>query len=636
MHVRNVGVTHVFTATPALLFNTWFGLSDQNGASLPAARFGWPDIGVKITQPEDQPKESYFEVGGNFTGNTSWKGQFDRGDLTFRENVTWVRSSHEFHFGTEAVRLTKHFVNTYRMGGFFFFNGNLSGDNIADLMLGRASQFVQGGGEFTDLVGWRWSAFVQDNWRVSPRLTLNLGLRWDPMFPYQETEGRVTCFQPGVQSQRYPNAPRGLTVGGSDPDPGCPSAGAPNKLTNFAPRLGFGYRLTQDGRTSIRGGVGYYYTALTSNTFTMQTNAPFSPQYFLNDVDFADPYGSIGMQNPFPAQYASTLPGPDVPVTRPAGVGLTLPQDLRMPLMTQWSIFVERQLIGNFLLRTGYVGNKGTHLGGSDNFKSRREINPAIYVPGDSTVRNIQDRRIHRDFSSVSIVNSGHNSHYHGLQLTLEKRFSRGVSLLSNYTWSKTIDDFGWTNPFDRAFDRGISDDDVAHVFKFSGIWQLPRAGVQPAVGKILNGWELSSNLIWRGGFPYTVRSGRDNSLTGVNRDRPDYIGGEADLASDRPHAELIERWFDTNRFVQNAPGTFGNLGKNTMRGPRFFNTDLAVIKNTQITERVRLQFRSEFFNVFNNVNFGQPNANLSSGSFGRITSAFDPRVIQLALKLGF
>ena len=185
------------------------------------------------------------------------------------------------HFGTEVVRLEKHFVNTYRMGGFFVFNNSLSGDNLADFLIGRVSQFTQGGGEFTYMTGTRWTSYIQDNWRVNQRLSLNLGLRWEPFFPFQEQFGRVTCFELGVQSVKFKNAPAGLTVGG---DPGCPDAATDNRLFNLAPRVGFAYRLTSDGKTAIRGGAGYYYSQASSDAFTQQTNAPFSPQHSLNGV----------------------------------------------------------------------------------------------------------------------------------------------------------------------------------------------------------------------------------------------------------------------------------------------------------------------------------------------------------------
>src|SRR5581483_2315297 len=420
------------------------------------------------------------------------------GDYTIREDVTWIKGSHELHVGSEIVRLTKHIANTYRMGGFAFFTGNLSGDNLADFMVGRLTQFVQGGGEFSDLNGTRWASYVQDNWRVSQRLTVNIGLRWDPFFPFQETAGRVNCYVPGAKSQKFPNAPVGLLVGG---DPGCPSAGTDNALNQFAPRLGFAYRLTQDGRTSIRGGAGYYYTSASSDTFTMQTNAPFSPQIFLNGVSFADPYGSAGVNNPFPAQYAFQFPSSDVTFTRPTGISNVLPRHLRMPQVASWNLWIERQVAKDFLFRVGYVGNKGTHMGPSDFYKATQELNPAVYIPGASTVANTQSRRPNQDFSNLSMIPNNHNTHYNSLQLVVEKRFSYGLSLLANYTWSRTIDDFGWTNPYNRSFDRGLSTDDVPHVFKFSSLYMIPHAAVPKAVSAVINGWELTSNTIWRAGF---------------------------------------------------------------------------------------------------------------------------------------
>ena len=634
VHIRNAALNDTLTLRPTLLFNTWFGWNSQTGGAVPSAIFGWNDLGVKIATPEGEPPESYLSIGGAFTANTNWKGAFDRGDWTVREDVTWVKGSHELHAGSELVRLEKHIVNTYRMGGFFTFNNNLTGDNLADFYIGRVSNFTQGGGEFTYLTGTRWSSYVQDNWRVNQRLTVNLGLRWEPFFPFQEQQGRVTCFQPGVKSTNFVNAPAGLTVGG---DPGCPDAGTDNRLANFAPRVGFAYRVTQDGKTAVRGGVGYYLTQFSSDSFTQQTNSPFSPQYFLLGVDFQDPYGSAGIPNPFPAQYALHLPAPDVAFIPPVGLANTLPRHVRIPLVTQWNLFVERQVLNDLLLRVGYVGNKGTQMGPSDFFKSTQELNPAVYIPGASTPSNTQSRRPLQQFSSVTQIANGNNTHYNSLQVIVEKRFSHGLSILSNYTWSKTIDDFGWTDPYWRGFDRGVSDDNVPHAFKFAAVYQIPHARVARAVGALVNGWELTANTLWRSGFPLTIRSGFDNSLTGVGRDRADFLGGNAQLSFDRSHADMIRQWFNTSAFAANAPGTFGNSGKNILKGPRMFNTDFGLLKNTRLIERASLQFRAEFFNIFNNVNFNNPGTTVSAtSSFGRITSAGSPRIIQFGAKLIF
>jgi hypothetical protein len=152
----------------------------------------------------------------------------------------------------------------------------------------------------------------------------------------------------------------------------------------------------------------------------------------------------------------------------------------------------------------------------------------------------------------------------------------------------------------------------------------------------IVNGWMLNSMVTWQSGFPFTISSGTDNSFTGINRDRADFLGGDANLGSDRPHGEMVARYFDISKFVANAIGTFGSSGKNMIRGPKYFNADVALLKVTNLTGRVGLQFRAEFFNILNNVNFNAPNSNVSSAQFGRITSALDPRILQFGLKLLF
>jgi Carboxypeptidase regulatory-like domain/TonB dependent receptor len=635
VRVQNLAVSHTYTFSPTFLTNSWFGWNQQRGGSLSSAPFSFPDAGAKIGAPT--PPELSLDVSGGFSINTNHLGDFDRGDWTVRENVTAIRGAHELHFGGEAVRVKNHLVNTFLMAGYYGFFDQLSGDNLADFLLGQASFFQQGGGEFKRLVGTRWGSFAQDNWRVNQKLTLNLGLRWDPYFPYQERDGRVTCFQPGQKSQRYPNAPVGLTYGGENHDPTCPAAGSDNNLGNFAPRVGFAYRLTQDGKTSLRGGAGYYYIPPQTSVFNLFVDtAPFSPQFTFSAVSFEDPYGSAGVQNPFPEQYGPRIPGSDVTFTTPTALYGVFQKDFHIPLLTTWNLTLERQLGADWVVRAAYVGNKGTFL--SNDQKALREANPAVYVPGASTIENTQDRRIYRDFSTVGLVSSSNNSKYHGLQLNLEKRFSHGLSLLTNYTWSKSIDDYGWTNPFNRSFDYGRSDDDITHIFKFSNVWELPKLGLAGVPGKLLNGWVLNSIVTWRGGFPFTVYSGNDNSFSGVNRDRANFLGGKAQLSSDRSHGELIEQFFNTALFVPNAEGTFGNSGKNNLRGPRFFNTDFGLLKTTRVNERTSVQFRAELFNIFNNVNFGQPDNVLSDGpeQFGHIFTAGSPRILQFALKFLF
>jgi len=319
--------------------------------------------------------------------------------------------------------------------------------------------------------------------------------------------------------------------------------------------------------------------------------------------------------------------------------------------LATWNLTVERELRSNWLLRAAYLGNKGTHLstavdGGAN------EANPALYIPGEtasgprSTEENTQSRRINpTNFGSVGFYGSLYNSHYHALQLNLEKRFSRGFSVLGNYSWSKMIDNFGVyggfnTNPFNPNFDRGISNDDITHVFHFSGIWQVPNPKMTGLAGGFLRGWEVTSIATWRSGFPFSIFSGSDNSFSHVGVDRADFTGtslSQAKLDPGRSHGQLIQEYFNKSVFMPNVDGTFGNTGRNILRGPGFFNTDFGIVKDTKITERTNLQFRAEFFNFFNNVNFGQPDNSVADKlTVGQIFSAGSPRILQFALKLLF
>ena len=642
--VKNLSLNHSYSFSPTLLLNTWFGWDSQTGGSLSGAPFGFPDAGVKIAAPT--PPELSFGASGFFSVGTNHLGDFDRGDWTIHEDVTVQRGSHELHFGGDVVRLKNHLVNTFTMSGEFDFSAGdlLSGSNLTDFMLGHASHFLQGGGEFKDLHGVLYSVYAQDNWRVNPKLTLNLGLRWDPYWPYTEEKARVVCYQPGAKSQRFPNALVGMLFGGPNHDPGCPSGfGSYSDLGNFAPRLGFAYKL--NSKTVVRGGAGFYYTppsTVASNGFV--DTAPFGPRFDIrSDISFVDPFGSQGIPNPFPQQYGPSLPGSDATFTLPVSIYGTFERNWKVAQLATWNLTVERELGNNWLLRAAYLGNKGTHLstavdGGAN------EANPAIYIPGQSTEDNTQARRINPNFGSVGFYGSLYNSHYHALQLNLEKRFSRGLSVLGNYSWSKMIDNFGPyggfnTDPFNPNFDYGLSNDDVTHVFHFSGVWQAPIPKMTGLVGGFLKGWEVTSIATWRSGFPFPIYSGADNSFSGIGVDRADFIGtslNQAKLDPGRSHGQLIQEYFNPAVFIANADGTFGNSGRNILRGPGFFETDFGLVKDTKITERTNLQFRAEFFNLFNSVNLGQPDNSVADSTIGQITSAGSPRILQLALKIIF
>jgi hypothetical protein len=392
--------------------------------------------------------------------------------------------------------------------------------------------------------------------------------------------------------------------------------------------------VTDDGKTSLRGGAGIFYVPIQSNTYNVYADiAPFAPTFDITDVSLSDPFGSARIPNPFPAQYGPTIPGKAVQFTLPTALRAVFSKDFNVPTLYSWNLALERQFGKDWVGRVAVIGNKGSYMFAQS--ENSRELNPA--VPGlGATQANTDARRKYQSFGPIGLFESANNTHYNSLQFNVEKRFSHGYTILSSYTWSKKIDDYGWTNPDNRLFDHGIARDDIPHNFKFSNVWAIPHAPVHGFGGKLVNGWMLNSIFTAQSGFPFSVTSGVDNSLTGVGRDRADYVGGDAMLDAGRPHGQLIARYFNTAVFTGNAAGTFGNSGKNILRGPHFVNVDFGAVKRTDIRERVGVEFRAEFFNVFNNVNFNNPNSNQSSGQFGRITSALDPRIVQIGLRLQF
>jgi hypothetical protein len=320
------------------LFNTWFGWNAQTGGNLTGTTFYPADFGIQIAEPKYPDME--FGVSGFFSINSSETGYFNRGDKSFREVATWQKGRHALVFGGDFVRLNQNIANPSTSGGVFNFSNSLSGSNLADFMLGQVSQFQQGGGQYQNYVGTLFSLFVQDNWRVTPKVSLNLAFRWDPHWPYRELKGRVNCFVPGAKSTRFPNAPVNLLYAG---DPGCPEGTAQyNNLANFAPRFGFAYHVASN--TVLRGGGGMYYVALqTSQQNGQAANAPFAPRINLTDVSLQDPFGSAGVKSPFPGVFGGVLPGPDVRFTLPVFLSQTIPRNFRVPLLTTWNLTLEHQ-----------------------------------------------------------------------------------------------------------------------------------------------------------------------------------------------------------------------------------------------------------------------------------------------------
>jgi Carboxypeptidase regulatory-like domain/TonB-dependent Receptor Plug Domain len=635
--LKSVSAVDIYTLSEHFLLSSYYGYMQQNGQVPSEAPFGMADAGVNIAQ-SSQPVLS-ITVGSNFTLASVPVGNFTKSEQSLREVASLLKGNHELQFGGEIARIRLPMQNQFQEDGVFDFSNALTGNSLADFVTGAVSNFTQGGGLFINLTGYLPSLFLQDDWKATARLTLSSGLRWDPFFPYTDSEGRVACFVPGAKSVRFPNAPVGMLFGGTNHDSGCPASSIYNNLWNLAPRIGFAYQLAKNGKASIRGGAGYYYQPPNTVAFEDVVGIPpFAPIINVNNVSLVDPYGSAGIKNPFPAQFGPLNPGPNA--TFPAsGISFTqiFDRHFRLPMVFAYNLTLERGFWSDWLLRLSYVGNTAHHLYGTgDQEYGLLQLNP----PGDPVYPN---------YGSIASINSGVNSNYNAGQASLSKRFTHGLSLLTNFTWSKALDDFApptggnfaLTNSCacGRFFDYGPSPDDLRKVFNINGDFNVPPLHLPRAADKLLNGWELTAIANWNSGTTFTVFSGVDNSGSGIGADRADLLGpsvGSAVLSTGRSHRAQVNEWFDTAAFGVNAIGTYGNTGKGILHGPRFFDADLAAIKNARLTERISLEFRGEFYNAFNNVNFTNPDSVVTDSGFGQITGAGDPRIIQFGLKTSF
>lgn len=605
--------------------------SNRNFQSYPP---DYSALGIQNVYNDATP-QWFFNVSGYFGINTGDTNQFFRDEFQVSDTLRWTKGRHELAFGGEYSYGVGDIVNNFRGNGRYSFSGAapFTGDALADFFLGKFSQFEQGVGEYKNTRMHFLALFVQDTFRLHPQLTLNLGVRWDPFFPYTDVNDKLACYRPGVPSQVYVNAPLGAVYPG---DAGCPAGGYETDWMNLGPRVGFAYDPFGDGRTSVRAGYGIFY----DHPNTISTNSPANQGPFGTVVRISgDATNSV--LNP----YAGTVnPFPIDPFNVPRDVSFVLPHNMfsyaegfENGTLQSWNLTVEREFIPSWLLRLAYAGSHGSNLAIGN------ELNPALYAPGATTATTNQRRALFPQFGNITVMQATGESSYHSLQATIDKRFSRGFSLLANYTLAKALDHSSenkqtgasQTNPFDLEFDWGPANFDRRHRLVVSGLWQLPGRPANRAADAVLGGWSLTGIWTWQTGLPFTVNSGVDNARTGTGGQRADVVGDPA-LPDDRDRAELITRWFNTAAFTTNALGTFGSVGRNSLRGPRYSAVDMGLHKTFALPGGVKTQFRFEAFNVFNNVNLNLPVSTVTSGNFGRILGADDPRILQFALRVSF
>jgi len=590
--------------------------------------------------------------------NASWPWTNAAFDHQVRDDLSWIRGSHNFKFGAQYMRYSKNqqiFGNTE---GNYTFDGTFTSNALADFLLGYAKSYNEL--DIQDKGYWRnnsLSFYGTDNWRISSRLTLNLGLRWEVLPHVYEIRNRMANFYPnrydpskapifnadgsldtngpgfttvaGVPLSSIPFYLNGVVVAGKD---GTPPGMVNNYYDTFAPRLGFAYDLTGRGKTIVRGGFGVYYERIQGNdVYNTGPNIPFSFSPNVNSVYFSNP--SISVIN---GQAAAQ------PIF-PAGLTVLALDDYKLPTSLQWNFGIQHEVTSGAVLGVQYVGNGDYHQ------RDNREINAVgLTDPNRLTISQgtytANLARPYLGYSNITLGENAGNVHYEALQVNFRVENRHGLTFQSAYTWSHNIGiapggggDFNQiSNPFDRSFDRGPTGLDRRHILSLNYIYQIPIFRDNKGLaGSLLGGWEFSGITLIQSGVPLTPTLNYDNiGLGGGATARPDVV-------SSLNYPRTIDAWFNTAAFAKPAPLSFGSAGEGIIVGPGRANFNWSLFKSFRMPfpshpEGAHLQFRAEAFNVFNHTQFYNVDTGFGSATFGKITSTHDPRVLQLGLKFLF
>jgi hypothetical protein len=680
-------ITDTYVFSPNVVNQSRVGFSRLRVTSVPEEPFTAASVGITNPLASLYPGAPTLSFAGGdslfFLGSSTLADQSSRiNAYTAADTLSWTMGNHRLKFGGEyRFSQVKFYFNAFTRGQIIYADTfNASGVRTAtafqNFLLGNGTSLL-GSGVFdryfkvTDT-----NAFVQDDWKVNSRLTLNLGLRYDLFGLPVENQGRLVNFIPSqVRTGTFASPaapPNGFVQADGGPLAGVPTVKktlVPTDKNNFSPRVGFAFDVFGDQKVVLRGGYGIYYDRISTRYANTQL---FNYPYFALGVGvvnnaFAPALGLRSAANPFiPLPLPSTFPtAATVPSPLAAGVpfvgvpiaGVFVDPELQTPYVHQFNLGTQIQLGHNFVAEFGYVGNRGTHL------LQVITINQPVYNPATNTFSNPLGPAVGgiNIFSPNKNITGGmqqiqttSRSRYDSLQFSLTKRFSSGLQFLAAYTVGRSTDYYsgGTVNElantpgdqFDWQTNRGPSDFNRKHRFVVSGVYDLPRfVGNDSAAKWIANDWQIAGIGVVQSGLPFSVVD--QNGTTIISRANFNPAFSSSDFAFHGDPADRLNQFFNTSAFATSRFGTstfdpthpYGNAPRNLLFGPGQKNVDISIIKFLPFTERFRGELRAEFFNVFNWVNYANPGSAINTATFGRITSASSgPRVIQFAFKLGF
>ncbi|MBS1850510.1 MAG: TonB-dependent receptor [Acidobacteria bacterium] len=616
---HNAGIEWNRSLTPTLLntarfgFNRYFHKTIQDGA-------GGEDLlhfQNVVTNPIINGLPTIAVTGYSaFGGNITYPDLVGQNLFQYEDAMTWVKGGHTIKFGG-GLRHTQYPHTTGLFDrGLFSFIGSATGNALADFLLGNPFLAIGAGHLPTAyLTIYQVDGYIQDDWKIHPRLTLNLGFRYErSSVPTDRYRGYLGVFDEAngviVPGQNVKDA--GLV----HPD---------NK--NFGPRVGFSWQPFRSDHTVVRAGYGVYYDVKTINELNFGLGVDLAWQQILDLNPLFGLPPSVQWDNLFP------------PSSSLATAGILTDDPLaRTPYVQQYSTSVQQQLPGSFMMEVAYAGSAGRRLNGRVNVNQAR-------LPAYSG-EPIDDRRPYPGLGEITMSKNEGLSSYNALQVKLERRYSQNLYLLTAYTYAKSLDRGSSSGdaPQDRThpeLEYGLSDFDQRQRFVTSVLYQLPfgrgqRFGANWSgfYNVIAGGWQTNAIVTYGSGTPFSVAVASDQSLTGVGFQRANVVGtNNGNLPRDQRNPT---RWFDTSAFVQAPVGTFGNSGRNIVIGPPTNNVDFSIFKDFRIREGQLLQFRTELFNAFNHPQFGLPVADPTAPTFGQILGAKPAREIQFALKYSF